>query len=214
MALNPIPILRIVQGVLALIVVGTAGYVVNYYRSAPVPTKAPDEVNFLIWNFVWTVLALLYLGLAPTYVPNLYHKWAVVGVEGLSVIFWFCGWIAMAAWVGNTSVCYGTVCGCARAAVVFSVFEWIAWCLSFGIVIKAIMAWNARQKGDAEAGHVPRHVHHEPKRGHHGASYPASGGANIYEANPSSSDIYYPQPDSPPPAHGTRMPSADHYGGR
>lgn len=28
MALNPIPILRIVQGVLALIVVGTAGYVV------------------------------------------------------------------------------------------------------------------------------------------------------------------------------------------
>lgn len=32
----------------------------------------------------------------------------------------------MAAWLGNASLCYGTVCGCARAAVVFSVFEWYA----------------------------------------------------------------------------------------
>lgn len=209
MALNPIPILRIVQGILALIVVGTAGYVVNYYREAPpAPRKSPSEVNFLIWNFVWTVLALLYLGLAPTYVPNLYHKWAVVGVEGLSVLFWFCGWVAMAAWLGNATVCFGTVCGCARAAVVFAMFEWLAWCLSFGIVVKAIMTWNARQNGDAEAGHVPHH--HEPKP--HGASYPTpSGGANIYEANPSSSDIYYAQPDSPAPAHGMRMPSAGNY---
>lgn len=208
MVLNPIPILRIVQGILALIVVGTAGYVVNYYREAPTPRKAPSEVNFLIWNFVWTVLALLYLGLAPTYVPNLYHKWAVVGAEGLSVLFWFCGWVAMAAWLGNATVCFGTVCGCARAAVVFAMFEWIAWCLSFGIVVKAIMTWNAHQNGDAEAGHVPHH--HEPK--HHGASYPTPpGGANIYEANPSSSDIYYAQPDSPAPAHGMRMPSARNY---
>lgn len=209
--MNPIPILRIVQGVLALIVVGTAGYVVNYYRQAPAPRKAPSEVNFLIWNFVWSVLALLYLGLAPTYVPNLYHKWAVVGVEGLSVLFWFCAWVAMAAWLGNATVCYGTVCGCARAAVVFSVFEWIAWCLSFGIVVKAIMAWNARQNDDAEARHAPHQ--YEEKR--HGVSYPPPfTGANIYEANPSGSDIYHVQPDSPAPAHGTRMPSAGTYGGR
>jgi len=180
---------------------------VSYYNTAQ--RSSPSEVNFLIWNFVWTVLALLYLGLAPTYFPNLHHKWAVLAVEGLSVIFWFCGWVAMAAWLGNADVCFGTVCGCARAAVVFAVFEWIAWCLSFGIVVRAIMAWNARQNQDEEvteqkySGHYPSHPQSHP-----------SDGPNIYEANPSSSDIYYAQPDSPPPAHGMTMPSAAHYGGR
>jgi len=107
------------------------------------------------------------------------------------------------------------------------VFYRIAWCLSFGIVVKAIMAWNARQNGDAEAGHVPHHhgektrctvfdwilmVFYDLDPKLHGASYPAPpGGANIYEANPSSSDIYYAQPDSPAPAHGMRMPSSGKY---
>lgn len=30
----------------------------------------------------------------------------------------------MAAWLGKATICFGTVCGCARAAVVFAVFEW------------------------------------------------------------------------------------------
>ncbi|KAF8476229.1 membrane-associating domain-containing protein [Kalaharituber pfeilii] len=207
MALNPIPILRIVQGALALIVVGVDGYVHNYYiRNNRAP---PSEVNFLIWNFVWTALALLYLGLAPTYFPNLHDKWVVTGVEALSVIFWFCGWIAMAAWVGNTRTCFGTVCGCARAAVVISVFEWIAWCVSLWFVVNAILSWNARNK-DVEVGAVPTPYHDKPAP----SSYPPHSGANIYEANPDGHDVYYAQPDSPPPAHGIRMPSSAAYGGK
>jgi len=163
-------------------------------------------MNFMIWNFVWTVLALLYLGLAPTYFPDAHHKWAVTAVEAITLIFWFCGWIAIAAWVGNLTVCFGTVCGCARAAVVFAVFEWIAWCASFGIVVRAIMAWNARHQDSEAGGAVPYYP--EPK---HPAYPPSPGGADIYEANPSTPDIYVAQPDSPPPAAGRRMPSARQY---
>jgi len=163
-------------------------------------------MNFMIWNFVWTVLALLYLSLAPTYFPNAHNKWVVTAVEAITMIFWFCGWIALASWVGNLSVCFGTVCGCARGAVVFAVFEWIAWCASFGIVVRAIMAWNAQHQDSEAGGAVP--YYSEPK---HPAYPPSPGGAEIYEANPSTPDIYVAQPDSPPPAAGNRMPSGRHY---
>lgn len=37
---------------------------------------------------VWTFLALVYLMVAPVAVPNFHNKWSVLGVEGVTVVFW------------------------------------------------------------------------------------------------------------------------------
>lgn len=235
MNINLIPILRIVQGLLALIVLGVDAYVVDFYRSNGF--RAPSQAGFVVFVCVWSFLALLYLGLAPTYAPNLHNKWAVLGVEGLSVVFWFAGFVAIAAWLGDQQVCYGTVCGCARATAVFGAFSWIAWTISFILVIKAILAWTSSRKDDVEAGGVPGrkgssrhhhsvdpHVAHAAYQHNHHAPPPPSD-AHVVSAAPSDYTASVvsasPGPDTfghhPPAAAGRgnmAMPSADYYGGR
>lgn len=231
MNVNLIPILRIVQGILALIVLGVDSYVVHFYRSNGF--RAPSQAGFVVFVCVWSFLALLYLGLAPTYSPDWHNKWAVVGVEGLSVIFWFAGFVAIAAWLGDLTFCYGTVCGCARATTVFGAFSWIAWSISFALVIKAIITWTSTRKNeDVEVGVPGRKGTHrshrtsEPKA--HAAyqhNYPPSSvpsDAHVVSAAPSYTSVVSasPGPDTfgePPAAaagRGKAMPSADYYVGR
>ncbi|KAI5800295.1 membrane-associating domain-containing protein [Peziza echinospora] len=164
-SMNPIPILRIVQGVLALITLGLAADVVSFHNSHGF--QSPSESNFLVWCSVWTFLALLYLGLAPLFAPNLTNKWGILGVEVLSVIFWFAGWAAQAAYLASVTVCYGTVCGTARASIAFALFSWIAWCITLYMVIVAIRSLNTREEDVEEK--LPerrpsqRHRHRDPE---------------------------------------------------
>lgn len=91
----------------------------------------------------------------------------------------------MASYCGNLTLCFGTVCGCARATVVFGVFVWyvyswatqfmgyqahcrnrIAWCISLYIVIRAIITYNNRTDQDVEVGGGPM------VEGNSGDSYP------------------------------------------
>jgi hypothetical protein len=55
------------------------------------------------------------------------HKFAVLGIEALTMLFWFAGFIAMAVYVGRISFCTGKVCNALRAVVVFAAFEWLLW---------------------------------------------------------------------------------------
>lgn len=84
---------------------------------------SPAEVNYLIFVSVWTILALAYLIVAPARFPAAAHKFLILIVEALTMIFWFAGFIALAVWLTNR-VCFGSVCASARAATVFSAFEW------------------------------------------------------------------------------------------
>jgi len=74
---------------------------------------------------VWTILALAYLIITPGRFPDAAHKYGILGVEVLTMIFWFAGWIAMAALLGD----YGCnqhwgVCRASTAATIFAAFEW------------------------------------------------------------------------------------------
>jgi len=51
------------------------------------------------------------------------HAYVVAGVEGLTMIFWFAGFLALAVWLGNR-VCFGHVCSAAKAATAFGAFAW------------------------------------------------------------------------------------------
>ncbi|KAM3423020.1 hypothetical protein BST61_g493 [Cercospora zeina] len=119
---------RIAQGIFALIVLGLAAYVADWWNGWWNGYGSPSEVNFLIFCAVWTFLALIYLILVPWRFANsvLHHKFAILGVEALTMIFWFAGFIALSVFMTGRN-CRGTVCGSARAACAFGAFSWVLW---------------------------------------------------------------------------------------
>lgn len=86
---------------------------------------SPSQINFLIFDAVWTMLVLLYLIIVPWRfdysIAN--HIFAILTAELLTMIFWFAGFIALAVFLADR-VCFGHVCSAAKAAAVFGAFEW------------------------------------------------------------------------------------------
>jgi len=70
------------------------------------------------------LIAVPYLALSPLYFPRLAHKFAIVGVDALTMLFWFAGFIALAVFHHDLILCYGNVCNVMVAAIVFAAFEW------------------------------------------------------------------------------------------
>ncbi|PUU80919.1 marvel domain-containing protein [Tuber borchii] len=95
---NPILLLRVIQGVLALIVLGVAAYVVDSFGGTS------DAANFLVFDAVWTFIALGYVVVTPMFFPNFHNRWAVLGVEAITMVFWFAGFIALAVNI-NQMIC-------------------------------------------------------------------------------------------------------------
>ena len=85
---------------------------------------SPDQVNFLLFTAVWTLIAIAYLALSPVYKPQWAHKYAIVAVDAVTMVFWFAGFIALAVLVTELSLCFGNVCHAAQAAIVFAAFTW------------------------------------------------------------------------------------------
>jgi hypothetical protein len=139
---NLLLVLRVVQAVFAIIILGLTAYgnfpantqqcdvhpltysiIVAHWWSGYWHSYSPSEVNFLIFASVWTLLALIYLFLTPLRFPKFAHVFAILGVEAVTMLFWFAGFIALAVFLGDR-VCFGSVCSSAKAAAVFAAFEW------------------------------------------------------------------------------------------
>lgn len=60
------------------------------------------------------------------FMPSLAHKFAILGVEVLTMLFWFAGFIALAVYITATifDYCTGGFCSGLKAACVFAAFEW------------------------------------------------------------------------------------------
>ena len=85
----------------------------------------PDEVAFLIFCAVWTWLVLAYVIGAPFFLPVAAHRYAVAAVEAVTMIFWFAGFIALAANLGWCPTgAHLTLCSAADAGTAFAAFEW------------------------------------------------------------------------------------------
>ncbi|KAF9694554.1 hypothetical protein EKO04_007647 [Ascochyta lentis] len=118
--------LRGVQVLFSIIVLGLTAYIVDQYTN-PWASWSPHSLNFMLFTSVWTLLAVAYLTLAPTRFPRAAHKFAIAGVEFLTMIFWFAAFIAVAVlwrdiYWGNG---HGTFHNCGVAAIVFGAFLWL-----------------------------------------------------------------------------------------
>ncbi|KAH8799684.1 membrane-associating domain-containing protein [Xylogone sp. PMI_703] len=85
-----------------------------------------SKASFFLFCSIWTIAALIYLAIIPTYLPNVSHKFGVLAVDFVTMVFWFAGFIAMATNLTDVN-CRGHmgVCRAAEAACVFGAFEWL-----------------------------------------------------------------------------------------
>jgi len=143
--------LRILQIVLSLIVLGTAGYVANWYNSDTL-TASPTQINFLIFVPVWSFITIAYLEITPVYAKRASHPYAHFALEIITTIFYLSGFIALAVFLSKLLYCRGSVCASARAAAIFSSISCATWVLTtilLGIEIfkggfRVAQAQNAR----------------------------------------------------------------------
>jgi hypothetical protein len=80
----------------------------------------------MLFTSLWTLLAVAYLVLAPARFPAAAHKFAIGGVEFITMVFWFAAFVAVASRWGNSwwAGRQGTFYSCGVAAIVFSAFNW------------------------------------------------------------------------------------------
>ncbi|KAL2268198.1 hypothetical protein VTJ83DRAFT_3044 [Remersonia thermophila] len=127
-----LPIVKVVTAVFLIIELGLTAYVVSPWRSAP------SSPSFMLFNSVWSLLVIGYLFLVPLFFASLFHGLAALVLEIITMIFWFAGSIALAAFIGD-AVCGGSSwCGSAKAATAFGFFLWALF--TFFVAIDT-MAW-------------------------------------------------------------------------
>ncbi|KAL8991608.1 MAG: hypothetical protein Q9177_000011 [Variospora cf. flavescens] len=122
-------VLRGLQLLFAIILLGMTGYLVSnttgrYYGYH---FSSPSQVAFMLFNAVWTLFpALPYLALGPRFLPSSFNNKVIhLTLDALTAIFWFAGFIALAAWYGDHDYCLGRACGVIVATCVFGAFEWL-----------------------------------------------------------------------------------------
>jgi len=124
--------LRGAQAVLTIVVLGLTSYVsnwwANYWRD-----MSPTEVNFLLFSSVFSLITTTYLSLAalnklPALASN---RYALLGADVMTMIFWFGGFVALAVFL-STRVCFGNVCNVAKASVAFGALNWVLFAISTG----------------------------------------------------------------------------------
>lgn len=134
--------LRAVQAVLSIIVLGLTAYIINQSWWG----WSPDSVDFMLFTSIWTLLAIAYLILAPARFPAAAHKYAICGVEALTMIFWFAAWVAVAALWGDVHCgSNGGPCGAGTAAIVFGAILWLTF---LGTTIMAALHIRQTARGD------------------------------------------------------------------
>ncbi|KAK2766191.1 hypothetical protein FQN54_007707 [Arachnomyces sp. PD_36] len=144
--------LRGVQAVFAVIVFALCAYVSTWFSNEI--GASPSDVNFLIFAGVFTiVITLPFIILAPRFLPALANKFTLLGLEAVTMLFWFAGFIALAAglgYVANIDWCGDdgkNACGAVKAGAAFGAFEWLAFA-----VTTAITALGAFRSKSAPVG--------------------------------------------------------------
>jgi hypothetical protein len=74
------------------------------------------------------------------------HPYAHFALELLNTIFYFAGFIALAAFLSKLLFCRGSVCAAARADAVVAAFGWLLWAAS-----TTILALHMLRKGGADS---------------------------------------------------------------
>jgi len=123
-------ILAIVAGVFSIIELGLTAYLVSELWSS-------SRIEFMVFNSVWSLFVLAYVAVVPIYLTNAFMDVVAVALEVITVIFWFAGSIALAVLFRGCGG--GTLCGSAKAAIVFG---FLLWLLFTAMAVLDGLAWN------------------------------------------------------------------------
>jgi hypothetical protein len=132
--------IRATQFLFSIIVLGVLAYASHDWAWS----WSPSSINFLIFTSVWTLLALVYLVLSPIHYKPAAHKYGILAVEAVTMIFWFAGFIALASYLNDVN-CGRAHWGPCRAAIagdVFAAFEWLLF--TFTTVLAALHCFRTR----------------------------------------------------------------------
>ncbi|KAI1122012.1 membrane-associating domain-containing protein [Nemania abortiva] len=123
-ALTFAPIVHIVAAIFSIIELGLTAYWASLFDYG-YGDYSPSSVNFMIFNSVWSILVLIYIGLTPLYMTSVFHRLAALALNVITAIFWFAGSIAVAVHFGGPYDCRGNSgCSAAEAAIAFGFFLW------------------------------------------------------------------------------------------
>ncbi|KIH90527.1 hypothetical protein SPBR_01032 [Sporothrix brasiliensis 5110] len=157
-------VLRSLQVVFAIVVLGTDGYV-HAFRGHTVHDHfafgdftdyvgVPSAWGFLLFCAGWTVLGVLVLVVAAVYFAQ--HRiigYVLVAVEAVALLSWLAGFVAVAVNIG-TNACPlrdGHGCGSITAAAVFGGLEWLLFAATTAMTVKLVLAappWSNRNSSD------------------------------------------------------------------
>ncbi|KAL2263819.1 hypothetical protein VTK26DRAFT_4986 [Humicola hyalothermophila] len=135
-----VSIVHAVAAVFAVIELGLTAYIVSPWgRWGP-----PSSMSFMLFNSIWTLLVLAYIGLTPLYYTRMFHRIASLALVWITMIFWFAGSIALAAYWGSPRCGGDTFCGSVEAAIAFGFFLWAL----FGFLVFVDTLWVLRGRAN------------------------------------------------------------------
>lgn len=133
---------RAVQAVLSIVVLGLMAYVSSWWATHW-RQSSPIEINYLIFAPAWSLLVLAPLIL--TSLSKFAHvaekgavKWALLGVEAMTMLFWLSGFVALGVFLSGR-ICFGMVCDVARASTAISAISWVVWSVTFSFGVIALL---------------------------------------------------------------------------
>ncbi|CAK7220623.1 hypothetical protein SBRCBS47491_004251 [Sporothrix bragantina] len=143
MAYGFVGIVHIAAIVFAVVELGLTAYCVSVWDRA-YADSSPSILNFMLFNSIWSILVLLYIGLTPLYFTRVFHRIASLALEWITMIFWFAGSIALAVDVGGPFNCGNNhYCGAVEAAIAFGFFLWALFCVL--VVVDTIESLRSRR---------------------------------------------------------------------
>lgn len=153
--------LRIAQFVFSIIVLALSAYI-NHWYDVDTLTSSPSQINFLIFVPVFSFISMVYLEVVPRFMQKASHPYAHIGFEALNTLFYFAGFVALAAFIGKLLFCRGSVCAAARADAVFAAFNWLLWTGSTVIVALQVFKSGFKimkdEKSAMSQAPIPREV--------------------------------------------------------
>jgi len=142
MAMNWTLPLRAVQMLFAFLVLVLCGVAISKFGSGI------GSLGFLLFCGIWAILSLIYLLLAPSMLADFHNVYIILGLEFLNMIFFFAGFIAVAAGIGSLdcealdgfefSNGLKTGCQTTKAATAFGAFSWLLWLATLILVVRQV----------------------------------------------------------------------------
>ncbi|KAK0610540.1 hypothetical protein B0T17DRAFT_658322 [Bombardia bombarda] len=152
-----IPLIHLVAAVFSIIELGLMAYGIRHPLLPPL-VGSPSVESFMLFNAIWSLVVLVYVGLTPLYYARVFHGLAAVVLEWITMIFWFAGSVAFAVFWGAPSCRADTYCGSVEAAIAFGFFLWALFLVL--VVIDTIEVMRAR--GHHTNGAAASHHHTKP----------------------------------------------------